>query len=47
MPWGEREKKLRLRVPSIFGEQPEKQKASSPPPKNKLTSFVESKIELD
>ena len=35
------------RVPSIFREQPVKQKATRPPPKNRPASFVESKTESD
>ena len=35
------------RVPSIFREQPVKQKATRPPLKNRLTSFVESETESD
>ena len=35
------------RVPSIFREQPLKQKATRPPPKNRITSFVESVTEPD
>ena len=35
------------RVPSIFREQSVKQKATRPPPKNRLTSFVESETESD
>ena len=34
-------------VPSIFRKQPVKQKATRPPPKNLLTSFVESETESD
>ena len=35
------------RVPSIFREQPVKQKTATPPPKNRTTSFVESETESD
>ena len=35
------------RVPSIFREQPVKQKATRPPPKNRPASFVESETESD
>ena len=35
------------RVPSLFREQPVKQKATRPPPKNRLTSFAESETESD
>ena len=35
------------RVPSIFREQPVKQKTTAPPPKNRPASFVESETESD
>ena len=35
------------RVPSIFREQPVKQKTATPPPKNRTASFVESETESD
>ena len=35
------------RVPSIFREQPVKQKATRPPPKNRPSSFAESETESD
>ena len=35
------------RVPSIFREQPVKQKTTTPPPKNRTASFVESETESD
>ena len=45
---GSRKKKVTPgRVPSIFREQPVKQKATRPTPKNRLTSFVESETESD
>ena len=45
---GTRKRKIKdRRVPSIFREQLVKQKATRPPPKNQLTSFVESKTESD
>ena len=45
---GRGKKKVKAgRVPSIFREQPVKQKATRPPSKNPLTSFVESKTESD
>ena len=45
-PLGKGKKKVRAgRVPSIFREQPVKQKATRPPPKNQLASFVKSKAE--
>ena len=40
---GRRKRKVKAgRVPSIFREQPVKQKATRPPPKNRSASFVES-----
>ena len=45
---GRRKRKVKDgRVPSIFREQPVKQKATRPPPKNRPASFVESKTESD
>ena len=45
---GTRKRKIKARrVPSIFREQLVKQKATRPPPKNQLTSFVESKTDSD
>ena len=45
---GRGKKKVKAgRVPSLFRKQPVKQKARRPPPKNRITSFVESKIESD
>ena len=35
------------RIPSIFREQPVKQKATRPPPKNRTSSFGESETESD
>ena len=45
---GRGKKKVKARrVPSIFREEAVKQKATRPPPKNWLTSFVESETESD
>ena len=45
---GRGKKKVKAgRVPSIFREQPVKQKATRPPPKNRPTSLVESDTESD
>ena len=45
---GRGKKKIKSgRVPSFFREQPVKQKATRPPPKNRLTSFAESETESD
>ena len=45
---GRGKKKVKAgRIPLIFREQPVKQKATRPPPKNRLTSFVESESESD
>ena len=45
---GRRKKKVEAgRIPSIFRDQPVKQKATRPTPKNRITSFFESKTESD
>ena len=45
---GRGKKKVKAgKVPSIFKEQPVKQKATRPPPKNRLTSFAKSETESD
>ena len=45
---GRGKKKVKAgKVPSIFREQPVKQKATRPPPNNRLASFVESETESD
>ena len=45
---GRRKRKVKAgRVPSIFREQPVKQKATRPPPKNRPASFVELKTQSD
>ena len=43
----EKKKVTTGRVPSIFLEQPVKQKATGPSPNNRINSFVESETESD